>query len=169
MSEMPELLCTAIDKRFSCRLFDADRIVPADAVDKLILAASKAPSGKNGQPWRFRVLSEGNIKSIAELLTQNKWLSKVKQCIAVFLDSEKIYDMQKDTMAVGACVENMILEAAANDIQSCWIGECNNFQDEINRILDIGNRYILMAIVAIGNGRRIGLQPPKLAIQELMI
>lgn len=166
---MSRLLCDAIDKRFSCRLFYADKIVPNDVVDKLILAASKAPSGRNGQPWRFRVLDEDNIKPIAELLVQNRWLFRVKQCIAVFLDSARIYDTQKDTMAIGACIENMILEATYNDVQSCWIGECANYHDEINSILGIENRYILMAIVAIGYGMQIGVQPTRLTIQELMI
>ena len=166
---MSDLLCIAIEKRFSCRLFDTNKSVPPEAVDRIILAASKAPSGKNGQPWRFRILTEEDIQVVAEVLPQNKWFSKVKQCIAVFLDSDKIYDVQKDTLAVGACIENLILEATANDIQSCWISECTAYSDKINYILEIESRYNLLALIALGYGRQIGAQPEKLAPHEFMI
>ena len=166
---MSDLLCAAIDKRFSCRYFDAKKPVPTEIIEKVLLAASKAPSGKNGQPWRFRILSEDAIQSVSKLLSQNKWLVKATQCVAVFLDTDAVYDMQKDSMAIGACIENMILEATANELQSCWIGECNNYRKEINQILGIDEKYTLMALVALGYGRQIGAHPKKQMIKALMI
>jgi nitroreductase len=149
-------------------LFVPNRNVPGEVIAKLLTAASKAPSGKNGQPWRFRVLADESVQTVAAMLPNNKWLQNVVQMIAVFMDTANVYDIEKDTMAIGACVENMILEATANGVQSCWIGECSNYKDEICEILGVEKRYSLMALVAIGYGKKLS-QAKRLDINDLMI
>lgn len=50
----------AISQRRSIRRFE-DKPVPRELIEKILYAATLAPSGKNAQPWRFIVL-EGKKK-----------------------------------------------------------------------------------------------------------
>jgi len=163
------LSCDAIENRKSCRIFDNQRIITPEVINKLIYAASVAPSGKNSQPWRFRLINHETIKEIAKILPNNKWLSQVKQTIAIYLDEAVGYDAEKNAMAIGACIENLLIEAESNGIAACWIGECTDFRDEINKILNISYRYVLMSIVAVGYCKLISNQVVKRSINELMI
>ena len=45
----------SIEERRSIRKFQ-NKIVPKEIIERLLELATKAPSGKNRQPWRFVVL-----------------------------------------------------------------------------------------------------------------
>ncbi|HLB46823.1 MAG TPA: nitroreductase family protein, partial [Anaerolineales bacterium] len=55
-------LLTAIEGRRSFRRY-TDRAVPRDAVERLLTAATWAPSAHNRQPWRFVVITSDSVKS----------------------------------------------------------------------------------------------------------
>lgn len=102
------------------------------------------------------------------MLPNNKWFSHVGQAIAVFADTAFGYDAEKDAMAIGACVENMLIEAGSKGISTCWIGECTDYRESISSLLGTNNQYKLMAIIAIGYGKsHKGLT--RHPIEELMI
>jgi nitroreductase len=52
----------AIEKRRSIRKFKSDP-VPGEHITALIEAARLAPSGSNTQPWRFKIVSDGETKA----------------------------------------------------------------------------------------------------------
>lgn len=52
----------AIEQRRSIRKFKPDAI-PDEAMTALLDAARLAPSGSNAQPWRFKIVRNGEIKS----------------------------------------------------------------------------------------------------------
>ena len=80
----------------------------------MIRAASKTPSGKNGQPWRFRILNSDTNEKISSMLENSRWLSKCRHSIAVFLDTENNYDIQRDIIAIGASIENFTISLDKN-------------------------------------------------------
>lgn len=51
-----------LDKRRSIRSF-SDKPVPKEVIEKVILAASTAPSGAHKQPWTFCAISNPDLKS----------------------------------------------------------------------------------------------------------
>ncbi len=55
-------LLTAIEGRRSIRRY-TDRAAPRDAVERLLTAATWAPSAHNRQPWRFVVITSDSVKS----------------------------------------------------------------------------------------------------------
>ena len=55
-------LLTAIEGRRSIRRY-TDRALPRDAVERLLTAATWAPSAHNRQPWRFVVIASDSVKS----------------------------------------------------------------------------------------------------------
>lgn len=50
----------AIEERRSIRKFK-DKVVPKEIIEKILELATKAPSGKNRQPWKF-VVAQNNTK-----------------------------------------------------------------------------------------------------------
>ncbi|MEK7312714.1 MAG: nitroreductase family protein, partial [Chloroflexota bacterium] len=55
-------LLTAIEGRRSIRRY-TDRAAPRAAVERLLTAATWAPSAHNRQPWRFVVIASDSVKS----------------------------------------------------------------------------------------------------------
>ncbi|HIZ16278.1 MAG TPA: nitroreductase family protein [Firmicutes bacterium] len=134
------------DKRISCKI-----------IDKILKAAVCAPSGKNGQPWRFKVISDKNvINNIAALSIYESWMRTAPCFILVFLDKSRSYDYVKDVQSCGAAIQNIILCAHSLNIGSCWIGEILPKAGSVKSLAKISNDSLeLMGIVALGysNGK----------------
>ena len=69
----------AIEDRRSIRKFQ-DKVVPKEIIERILELATKAPSGKNRQPWRFVVLQNNSkdelVKIMNDALNQHKEQNK---------------------------------------------------------------------------------------------
>lgn len=139
-----------IRSRRSIRKFKKQ--LPGDTALRQILEAGRwAPSGLNNQPWRFLIISDKKQKD--GLASFTKYASIIKRSpllIAVFLDIADSYNREKDLMAIGACVQNMLLEAHATGLAACWLGEILNKKKEVSSWLDVDRDLELMAVLALG-------------------
>ena len=161
---------TLIQARRSCRSFKIEQLL-AEYIRVILEAGIKAPSGKNGQPWQFVIVQQDKelLKKLSAL-TVNNFVSKADCLIAVYLDKAQSYDYIKNVQAIGACIENMLLQATALGIGSCWIGEILNKAGEVNQLLGINTeRYEFMAVIAIGYANDRTMQPKKKELNECVI
>ena len=150
-----ELTCKPIRQRYSCRLFDTTKEIPQVMMDGLIYAASLAPSGKNMQPWKFRIVNGSEFgRYLCELLPRNKWLKDCSRFICVFLDTAISNHPMKDYMSVGAAIENILIEAEGSGLSTCWVGECTEYNRDICGFLGVDPVYRLLAIVVVGYAKR---------------
>lgn len=62
-----------MDHRRSVRHF-SDKPVPREVVEKLVLAASTAPSGAHKQPWTFCIISDAEIKKQIRIAAEKEEL-----------------------------------------------------------------------------------------------
>ncbi len=139
-----------ISNRTSVRSYLREPI-EKEKIQAVLRAGIRAPSGKNGQPWRFVILQEDkNLFEKAAALATAEFISKADCLIFVFLDKEQSYDYIKDSQAIGACIQNMLLAAEATGLGACWIGELNGKKAEIGELLGIGERYDLAAAITLG-------------------
>ena len=138
-----------IKNRRSTRKFK-DTPVEDEKIEQIVEAARWAPSGLNNQPWRFYLADEGERDKISGFTKYSNIIKNSKACICVFLDGEAVYDHTKDVQAVGACIQNMLLEAESMGIGTCWLGQILNQKEKVNSALGIGERYELMAVIALG-------------------
>ncbi|MBU1524091.1 MAG: nitroreductase family protein [Candidatus Omnitrophica bacterium] len=97
-----------IKTRRSVRRFKKEKI-PAEAVKKILEAARWAPSGLNNQPWRFMVLEGGEKDTLADYTIYSYAIKGADKVILTFLDKKASYSCEKDLMAIGACIQNMLL------------------------------------------------------------
>jgi nitroreductase len=125
--------------------------VGEELIEKLLEAGRWAPSGMNNQPWRFAVVTDAKTRvEIAKLTRYSRIVSNARLLIPVFLDKEESYHRIKDAQAVGACLQNMLLEAHSLGLGAVWLGEIIKSDEEVREILGLGSGLELMAVLAIG-------------------
>lgn len=111
-----------INKRRSVRNFTDQKIEPIKMM-KLIKSAMQAPSAWNQQPWEFLVVEDTDkLKELANIHKFAKPLTRAAAAIIVLGNTEKLrstYYIQQD---LGACTQNILLEAVDQGLASVWLG-----------------------------------------------
>ncbi len=139
-----------IFSRRSVREFTDEKVDP-EIVDLLLGSAIHAPSGLNNQPWRFIVIRDPDTaKALSGCTHYTDIVLNAGVLIAVYLDNESIYHREKDIMAIGAAIENMLLACVELDLGAVWLGEILKEDSRVNEILQTPDTFDLMAVVAIG-------------------
>ena len=101
-----------VQKRQSCRSYDANRSVEEEKISAILESARLSPSACNGQPYHFSVCRGENAKAVAQATTgmgMNKFAADAPVMLVI---SEKPY---VKSAALGAKVKN-------NDYRSIDIG-----------------------------------------------
>ena len=139
--------------RRSVRLYNS-KPIEIESINKIIQSAIWAPSGKNGQPWKFKIITEKNtIEEISQLSANSRWLKTAPCLIIAYLDKVCSYHYIKDVQSCGAAIQNMLLTAHEMGIASCWIGSLLEKADDINKLLEVDDSLELMSVVSLGYGR----------------
>ena len=158
-----------IKSRRSVRKFTKDP-VPEDLIEKILEAGRWAPSGLNNQPWRFAVITAADLKQeISKLTNYAKVVLAAQVLIAVFLDTETSYHREKDIQGIGACLENMLLEAHSLGLGAVWLGEIIKSSEQIKSLLGVGKKLDLMAVVAMGHPDEKPRQIQRKDLKDLII
>ncbi len=139
-----------IKERRSVRKYTTE--MPGDDLIESVLDAGRwAPSGLNNQPWKFLVVKDPERKSaLAGLTKYARVIDSAPVAVCVFLDQDVSYNREKDIMAVGACVQNMLLAAYSLGLGTCWLGEILNKKDEVASYLKVPSDCELMAVITLG-------------------
>jgi nitroreductase len=139
-----------IRTRRSVRRFE-DKPVPEELLREILEAGRWAPSGMNNQPWKFAVIENRVInEGISKLTRYSAVIRSARVLIAVFLDNAESYHRTKDAQAVGACIQNMLLEAHSLGLGAVWLGEIIKSDEQIRQLLGLGGELELMAVIALG-------------------
>lgn len=139
-----------IRTRRSIRKFRPDP-VPHELIEKVLDAGRWAPSGQNNQPWRFAIItSRTTIAKISKLTHYSKVVMASQALIPVFLDIEKSYHREKDIQAIGACLQNMLLEAHSLGLGAVWLGEIIKSDRPLRELFGLSGSLELMAVIALG-------------------
>lgn len=139
-----------VKKRRSIRKYKTRR-VPDLLVSQILEAGRWAPSGLNNQPWRFLVIKETATKNkLAGFTKYSQIIKNANAVILVYMDSQVTYNRDKDLMAIGACIQNMLLEAHSLGLGACWLGEILNHKKEVSSYLGLPVNLELMAVISLG-------------------
>ncbi len=138
-----------IQGRYSVREFKNEE-VSGRIIKNSLEAARWAPSGLNNQPWRFMVLKKKKKDTLAEYTKYSRVIKKANILILVFLDKNSSYNYQKDLMAIGAAVQNILLYLYSEGAGGCWLGEIVNKAKEIEKKLKVPPQLEFVAALAIG-------------------
>ena len=139
-----------IKSRRSVRKYK-NKMLSEDDLEKILEAARWAPSGLNNQPWRYLVVKESDTKNVLAKFTKyGSIIESAPVVIAVCLFKADSYNREKDLMAIGASIQNMLLQAYDLGLGSCWMGEILNRKQEAADFLKLDKSLEVMAAVAFG-------------------
>ncbi|MCW3999611.1 MAG: nitroreductase family protein [Candidatus Bathyarchaeota archaeon] len=145
----------AIMNRRSIRAYK-NRELPADAMGRLIEAARHAPSAGNGQPWRFVVCVNAEIKhGLSVAAFGQKCLEDASAVIVVCVDLKDAagnYGERGLTLYcyqdTAAAIENILLTAVSLGLGTCWIGAFR--EDDVRRVIHAPSDMRPVALIPVG-------------------
>jgi nitroreductase len=172
----------AIRGRRSIRAYTSQQ-VPLELIRDIIEAGTWTPSAKNGQQWRFTVLTGQAKRRLTDLFRSEletissrrgmKWMgSSLNSCtimeqapvlIMVWNAGDKGWDSEEHSVA--AAIQNMLLKAHGIGLGSLWIADIYYALDALAKHLE--KPWKLMAAVSIGWPASPGKIPPKRAVDEV--
>ena len=149
----------------------ADQPIDKQAIHQILEAGISAPSRKNGQPWKFKVVTDKElINNIYDLSIHGSWMKTAPLIIVIFLDNACSYDRLKDIQSCGAVMQNMMLTAYSLDIGSCWIGEILPKAKEVKQVLKLNDESLeLMGIVLFGHKSSRMIDPGRKRIESFLL
>ena len=182
----------AIRERRSIRKFEDTSISTTD-IEKILRAASLAPSGKNKQPWRFVVVREdkrdemirvmragiescknngietGSSEGTARIMEQAPVTVFVFNPYETNEEHERTiadYFMQiVDIQSVGAAIQNLLLAAWDRGIGTLWI--CDVFYAYRELCEWLGENHQMVAAVSLGYPAESPGPRPRRSVSEI--
>lgn len=134
-----------------------DDVVPKDIIDKILHAGVWAPSGMNGQPWRFIVIEDRDTinklsQRTKEMLLNLQWPDNLKEAFKLEEDTifygaplliltcvQKIEDFRTvHLLDCGLAAENMFLASYQEGVGSCFIGFGNFLNQDPDLLAEVG-------------------------------
>lgn len=157
-----------IKTRRSVRKFKKES-VPQRVVKNILEAGRWAPSGLNNQPWRFMVLEKEKKDGLARYTKYASIIKSANKLILVFMDKKDSYNYEKDLMAIGASIQNMLLYIHSQGYGACWLGEILNQREEIQKYFRTPNSLELEAVIALGRPDECGGEKERKRVEGLVI
>ena len=172
-----EIVVRVISKRHNAQDFRSNGSLDDSTIKSLIDSARKAPSAKNRQPWKFRVVNEKAkiielSNTITELNTDDSGNTAIdKNSITALRNASTVlfvmYDEDSkseyrisDYLSVGACVENLIIQATAQGIASFWMCDIPlNMRDSLKELFQLP--FDFAAVILLGKQENCGCVIPE--------
>lgn len=143
-----------IEQRQSIRKYQ-NKAVEKEKIITLLKAAMNAPTARNTQEWKFKVIT--NREALNEIVNLSPYTTMMKEApcaILVMADLNKAINIEYGLINCAAAIENMLIEAVNQQLGTCWCGiapveeRITNFKNYF-KLAD--NEYPV-GIVAIGYG-----------------
>jgi nitroreductase len=139
--------------RRSIRKFQKDKPVSKAQLEQMLAAAMFAPSACNSRPWEFIVVTKREIlDEIAKGHPAADMCSTATAAIIMVLTPQSGIPEGFYPQDGGAATQNILLEAAAMDLGTCWCGVYPKppTMDFIRKLLDIPENKIPFNVIAVG-------------------
>ncbi|MBG0787305.1 MAG: nitroreductase family protein [Anaerolineaceae bacterium] len=184
----------AIKTRKSIRKYQ-DKDIPQEVLDRILTAATLAPSGKNKQPWKFYVVrGEKRAEMVQEMQKGMdrlgaqgintgsarytiRVMAQAPVTILVFnpfsrhplltRNTQEVYGDMVDIQSIGASIQNMLLEATALGVGSLWICDVYFGYEELCDW--VGEKGELVAAVSLGYADHTPRMRPRKPVGEVTV
>ena len=148
--------------------------VPDDLIDKILQAATQAPSAGNMQDWEFIVVESIETKRELVIASFNQtFIADAPVVIVVCSDMDRVaskYGVRGSSLYsiqdAAAATENLLLAAHALGLGSCWVGAFN--EGRIKEILVLPTNVRPLAIIPIGYPAEKPGKPERLDMKKVV-
>lgn len=143
----------AIKSRRSVRSYKTEP-VPEDKLMKVLEAVRLAPSGKNGQPWRFVVVRDETLrKGLIPACHQQTFIADAPIMIVACAKESESYQnhggyMKSFPVDIGIAFDHLMLAAVAEGLGTCWIGAFE--EEKVKQVLNIPADLRVVALTPLG-------------------
>ncbi len=119
-----------INSRESLRSYDPARPVPVETIKRILEAGRMAPSACNCQPWKFLVISSGELLEKVRTCYQKEWFKKAPHILVPVGLKNKAWSRSYDgynslETDVAIAMTHIILAAENEGVGTCWIAAYN--------------------------------------------
>jgi nitroreductase len=178
----------AIKCRRSIRKYK-NKTVPESALTELLEAARLAPSGKNCQPWCFKIVTDKEtIKLLSIAADEQSFITKAPVVMVCCADIKRfmkfISDNSRNRMEyyknqtrdeigsrlaiqVAIAVEHMVLRALDFELGTCWIRSLN--EEKVREIFGWDENIFVVALLVIGYPDENPGPGPRLKLNEILL
>jgi nitroreductase len=148
----PETLMALLKGRRSIRRYKPD-VVPDDLLDQVLEAGRWAPSASNRQPWTFIVIRDPEVrKAVAQHAAYYfiRWAHVEEAPVIIALCGNARNRVYRQFLHedIGLAGSQMMLEAAALGLGTCWIGGLD--RDALGDILKVPEHLTLVGLLTLG-------------------
>lgn len=143
----------AITKRRTVREYAPDKVC-TEVIERVIRGGMYAPSVKDRRPWEFFVIdNEKRLHELATLLPGGDALRTASAAILVCCNT-RLAGLEGGNwpQELGACVQNMMLQAYGEGLGTAWIGVYPkmHFVHEVKKALHLSSEFVPFAVVTLG-------------------
>ncbi|MGL5328072.1 MAG: nitroreductase family protein [Peptostreptococcaceae bacterium] len=141
-----------IKNRRSIRTY-INKEVEEAKIYEILKAGMQAPSSKNSQPWEFIIVDEKDIlKKLSKSQHRAKHIQDAPVCIVILGNRERFLKAGKWMQDLGACTQNILLEATNQGLASCWVGAFPKVKvvDKVRIALSLPEKLVPYALIPIG-------------------
>jgi nitroreductase len=166
-------LSEAIKGRRSIRAFKKQN-VPEKIIEKLIDAASWAPSAGNIQPWEFVIVRKPAVKKkLAQAALNEAFVEEAPVVIVVCANGKRSsmgYGVRGSTLYciqdTAAAAQNILLTAYSLGLGACWVGAFN--EDATKKAVNAPEEIRPVAIIPVGYANEVPSQRDRRPLSRIM-
>ncbi len=162
----------AIRLRTSVRAYRPDPVDP-EKLRRVLDAARLAPSGKNGQPWTFIVITDRETKErLVSACKGQRFIAEAPVVVAACGREDQAYQKMGGywnslPVDIGIALEHLMLAAIAEGLGTCWIGAF--IEDDVRALLGVPKEQKIVALTPVGypSGERV--VRPRKALEDILM
>jgi nitroreductase len=160
-----------IKKRRSIRKYKPDA-VSDEVLNRILEAAHLAPSGKNGQPWRFIVVRNPEVRQkLVKSCRDQLYISEAPVVIVGVANEDESYQKQGCYMKswpidLAIAFDHLILAATVEGLGTCWIGAFD--EKEVKKVLNIPEHLRVVCLTPLGYADGEPKPKPRKALGEIV-
>lgn len=165
----------AINNRRSTRSF-LDKPVEEEKLNKVLEAATKAPSAGNTQSWEFVVVKDQEPKKkvlLAKNALGQHFIAEAPVIIIVCANKDRSAasygDRGKSLYCIQDCAAatmNLMLAAHSLGLSTCWVGAFN--EAELSKALELPEHIRPLTIIPLGYSDEKPEMPPRKPLEEVV-
>ncbi|MBQ9073195.1 MAG: nitroreductase family protein [Muribaculaceae bacterium] len=149
-----------VELRQSCRVYDPEREVEPEKLQRILESARLAPSACNSQPWHLITVTDSSLRSaVADALASmgmNKWAAQAPAFIVIVQESPNftarlggwVKNKHFPLIDCGIVASHITLAATSEGLGSCilgWFGE-----KQLRKLLGIPRSKRVLMVISLG-------------------
>ena len=158
-------LVDVVSSRRSIRRYEKKEI-PKNVLDKILEAGRQAPSAANRQPFHLIIITNQELRKELSRGLFNRFIQDSAVTVVGCANTNEILTAKWAVVDTSIALQNMVIEAWALGIGSCWIGDFK--EDNVKQLLEIPDKWKVVALVSLGYPAEQPQPRKKKPIEELV-